>query len=823
MASELTTAADLASQQTSITPQLVLEINGVETVYGVLPVQKYAQVGDVGLLVGGDWVIGGLVDLLDQSDTIDLKSSSSKIQQQLEPDKGSVSSIPSVQVSLIDYRLEASQLVSPGFVLEDILAKKARVMLGFVGTGYPTDFVPIFAGIIDDVECGAGIIKLNIASPEQLKRQMLFPKVETALSGGINNSVTTLPVTSTASFSYPYSDTPTAVIDTSITYYVRIDDEIIKYTAVNSTNFLTCTRAQLGTTAASHSSGAQVQSFYTLAGSAMDLALKLMLSGKNGYWAEDVPAESFVAITGEYDIDDTVFFPGVDIESEYGVVTGDFITISGASNGANNVTLAEIAGVTKVDTGSYILVDGVTFVRETDTAAVVSFRSQYDTLGMGLAMDGDQVDVAEHVYLNESILATNSSYLFYIKENFTAKDFMDKEIYAPMGAYSIPRKGRCSVGYHLGPVPRSSVPIITKDLIKSPGKIKIRRSINKNFYNTVLYQVDESPLEDKFFGGFVYYDADSRNRIAAGTRAMQFKAKGIRTDNGGAILTDRVASRLLNRYRLGAEYIENLELFFKAGFNVEPGDLVVIDFTDLQVTNIQDGTRDKPAKIYEVINRSLDLRTGDVSINVIDTNFDLSERYGVIAPSSLIDAGSTDTVLLIKDSYEEFFPNDEGKKWENYVGLKLRVHSLDFSFDEEVTLSSINSANTHELTVTPALSGAPDEGYIVDLVEFPDNTDSTDQNLAKIFHAYLAPTVEVVTGVSSTSFTVGAGDIAKFLEGATVLVHSVDYVTESEEVKVVSAVGVTVTVDTALGFTPSAGQVVDLVGFPDSSPAYRFV
>jgi hypothetical protein len=66
----------------------------------------------------------------------------------------------------------------------------------------------------------------------------------TALNGGINNSVTTITVTSTTGF-------PT-------TGQIRITNEVITYTGVTPTTFTGCTRGSRGTTAASHSTGVGV-------------------------------------------------------------------------------------------------------------------------------------------------------------------------------------------------------------------------------------------------------------------------------------------------------------------------------------------------------------------------------------------------------------------------------------------------------------------------------------------------------------------------------------------------------------------------------------
>lgn len=69
----------------------------------------------------------------------------------------------------------------------------------------------------------------------------LYPTDEdtsTTLNGAHNSSVTTITVTSAASF--------------DSTGYIRVENEVIKYTGKDATNFTGCTRGALGTDAASH-------------------------------------------------------------------------------------------------------------------------------------------------------------------------------------------------------------------------------------------------------------------------------------------------------------------------------------------------------------------------------------------------------------------------------------------------------------------------------------------------------------------------------------------------------------------------------------------
>lgn len=824
MTLELTDRAELEAARESLTPQLVLKIDGLDTVFGAVEILRLIRIGDTGLLIGDDWVIGGLTPVEDQEDAIKLDGSSSRITQQIEPDKGSVSSVSSVQLSLIDFNNVVTEVISPGVVLDDILGRKATLYMGFQNTAYPDDFVPIFVGVIDDVESAAGVVKLNIAHPEQKKRQQIFTRISTSLNGGINSAVTTLTVDSTSGMLSQFSGTPSGVPDDDISYYVRIGDEIIQYTGVTATTITGCTRGALGTTAAAHADGDGVDTFYVLEGNAIELALKIMLGGQNGFWVPgDLEVTSFLAVDGEGDIANAIFFRGLDVAQEYGVTVGDFVNTYSATDPSNVISLQPITAVEKIDGGSYIVIDdAVTLVREEDSPATIGFRSQWDTLGHGLAMTPDQVDIEEHLYWRDLLLA-DFNYRFYLKDTMSGKEFLDKELYAPMAAFSIPRKGRCSMGYHLAPIPRGEFKILNDDVIKNPSKIKLRRTVNKNFYNTIVFQANQSAIEDKYLLGYIYQDADSTGRIPMGNRVFKFESSGIRDDLDAALKTESIATRLLNRYKFGAEFIQGLEVFLKTGWVLEPGDVVLFDPENLQISETLDGTRNKRIKAWEIVNKSLDLKTGAVTLDLVDTNGNYDERYGLISPSSLTDSGCTTTALYLQESFGGYYPDHENKKWENYVGLPLRVHSEDYSFDETVTLDSVDPSDPMLITVTPALSGPPPSGYVVDIGDFPDTADATDSELYKVIHGFIgkSSTVASLGAPDTTVFSVQAGDADDIQAGDTVRVFSADHVRDSGDVEVLSRSGNQLTLETALSFSIQTGDIVYLNIFPDRSKIYR--
>ncbi len=829
MALELTTAARLASEKVNVNPTLVLQIAGVETLFGAVPIEKYIRIGDPDLEIGNDWVIGGLNGYDASEDLLSLEGTGTKIQQQLMPDKGAVSSAGSIRVTLVDARNTITNLISPGQVVDDIMGRRAKLFMGFRGTAFPEDFVEIFQGAIDEIDSGAGNVAINLVHPDQKKRQKCFIRKDAVLSGGINAAVTNIPVTDADEIFEALPTGPDGSTDAAIRHFVRIDDEIIEYTGLSATNLTGGIRASLGTTAATHASAAKVTSFYVLEEAVMELALKFMLSGWNGGYIEDEEVSS-VGDLPVITTSSTTYFvnlpTGKDAEVDYGARVGDYIRLK--SDGVVSGTWNQIVALEDLESESNRQIE-VTDALNTMlnlTALTIEFRSQYDTLGQGLKMTPLEVDVEEHERWSALILS-GYEYRFYLPDTVEGKEFLEKEIYMPYGSYAIPRKGRCSVGYHIGPLASAEIKILDKTNIKNPSKIRLKRSSARNFYNAVTYKFDESPLESgKFETGYVKLDADSLNRIRdVGTIAFSIEAKGIRTDLLALANAEASATRRLNRYKFGAEYFENVGTFFKTGWNIEPGDLVIFDFEDLKVSNTTDGTREKPAKFFEVTNKSLDLKTGDVQLSLTDTNYDASERYGLFSPSSVVGSGCTTTMLLLTESYGGIFGADEWRKWEDFVGLPILVHDSEWTFSEEVTFIGLDAANKNRMLIDPAtpLSLAPTAGYIVDLPVYSSSPEQRTNRLYKLIHAHFSPVIDVVTGVDGTSITVDPADIDEFAAGLPARVHSVDFSSDSGEVKVLSVVGVTVTFDADLGFTPSVGMKVSLLGFPDRDSCYRFI
>lgn len=745
----LTTMARFASQSLNFRPLIVLTFEDVPTAYGSGEISEPIRIGDAGLEIdnynGDSWYIGGNRPLVDQGTLIMLSAQGGKttttLAQQLDPDKGIGSSVTNLIMSLLDKNQQVTELISPGVVVPEILGKKCKVEIGFVDLAYPKDFLTVFRGVVETTEPNPASVDFSLSSREQQKRQTVFNRVQAELAADISSvgSITTITLDDASAFPVPVAG-PDSTFDSSIKFYVQIGDEYFRYTGVSGNQLTGVTRnpSPFDFGQLAHTTGDAVNLMIRLEGNGLDLARKIMLSGKNGYYRTGVTATNYRQITPTEFVDNAIYFQGVDVQEAYGVYPGDFITTSGASNGANNVTLKEILEVVEVEDGSYIVVDGVTFVTEVATAAALSFRSKWDTLGLGCAMSSDDVDLAEFDRIYRLFLSSFEMD-FRLKDGVEAKTFIEDQLLRPMAAFSIPRKGRVSLGYHIGPLPGSEIPKLDVSNVLNANKLRPKRSISKNYYNTIKYEIDQNVNDGKYESAFEFSDSTSKSRFKTGIRQISFKSDGMRSSLQGETNGDRSATRFLNRYKTAAEYIEGIEVNFAVGFPLEIGDLVIVDYTSLKMSDIRSGTREGDSRLMQIINKKTDYTTGKSTLSVIDTNFDLNTRYCLISPTSKIRSATSAQVFSIKESYNSVYGANEYLKWVRFGQIYVTVRSEDGVTRNAIRRISSISGNT--VTLDSALPFTPQAD---DLMHFAPYDYATDQQ--KLIYAFMRDTAPFADG-----------------------------------------------------------------------------
>jgi hypothetical protein len=704
------------------------------------------------------------------------------------------------------------------------LGANATVYLGFQNTSYPEDYVVLFKGIIQGVQSVPGMVHFQLANTEAKKKAGTFtPRISQLRTDVGTTAITTLPVVDGTLFSLPV-DGPSGDPDEALDRYVKIDDELFSYTGTTANTLTGVVRSQLGSQNDEHDAEADVQSVYRLQGNGIELALKIMLSGWNGPFVEEIPVEAFNQITPSLYVENGLLLKDIDAEQLYGITVGDYVTITGAANAGNNITAKQIGGMTQLAEGTLLLFTGVTFVDEVGGSAEMAIRSQYDTLGQGLKLSPAEVDVAEHQRLFD-LFVGGFVFDFTLDEIPNTKEWIEKQLYLPMACFSVPRKGRSSVAFHIGPIGGDVIPVLNRSNVTNADKLKLERSTASNFYNTVKYSYDFSYLDGRYRTIKVYESAESKTRIPVGDVISQIQAEGMKSTNDGATYSNLTAEKLLGRYQFGAEFFKGMGLLWGVGFPLEIGDIVAVDFASLKQTDVKTGDRNGGIKLFEVINKTMDIRLGEVTVDLVSTTFGNDERYATFSPASLIGAGATTTRLPLQRSFGTEDYEIEGVKWQDYIGEEIRVHSPDYSFDEIVTLFDVDLNDPSAIVVSPALSLPPGVGYTIEAAPYPDSEDPADRINWKTRHAFWSPTVAILSSLDSTHFEVDPADIAKFKVGATVQIHNEDYSDDSGETLVVAVDTGTNVVEfkDAVGFTITTAHKVDFIGFADGGAAYRWV
>lgn len=807
MALQLTATAELLTEKRNISPNLIIDIDGVDTMYSTLVTLKSFNFDEGFYFDAGLFFDGGVPDPMIK-DLISFGTTGNTISQQLLQDKGGTSSVSSFAVDLIDKDQEISNLVSPGKVLPDLLGTKAKVWLNFAGGIHPKDSILIHRGIIDEIKPQAASVMINIAHPEAQKRQDIFVKATTKLNGAIDSTQTTITLETTAGLIAPSPG--------YIESCVKIDNEVIKFTAISGNDLTGCTRGYLSTTNASHSNAADVESIYRLQGNSIDLALRLMLTSSFEYWSSVMPTHIGAFSPSNIDAH-VIYFEGFNGKQEFNYVVGDFVTISDSPS--NNTTDSAITEIGSDENGSYIKI-AATLVPEFNSTALVSFKSKYNTLNEGMDMTPDDVDVDAHETIYQKYFSSLQDYDFYLTDTIKGKDFISNQIYMPSGLYTLPRNARASVGITLPPIAVSELPSITSENVVNISQIKTVRSTNKNFYNAIVYRYNKD-LDDKYKKGKIVYSANSQNRIKnVGNKPLTMDADGVRESNSAISIMDINSRRLIDRYQYGSEMIQGVKLFFKDGFKMECGDVVLFGDSAMKLTDVSTGDRNFQQKAYEIVNKSLNIKTAEVTIDLLATGFDLDGRYGSISPSTKLDTGSTTTVLRIQSFMTDSI-SQEQLKWADFVGEKILVHNEDYSYYHETTFLGFDPGDPWAMLVS-ALPSSPSVNFIVDIPKY-DETNSNTNYKYKLRYVHLNPTVSVTTGTSNTVFNVGAGDAAKFVNGQTVKVRKSDWSSISPEVTISGVSGTQITVDASLGFTPDSTYSIELIGFLDGGKPYRIL
>lgn len=824
----------LYNEQNSKNLAIIMQVEGLDDLYGISQTFTLVRYGDPGLVYGLPGLVYGGLRNISQVKPYIILDTSMAISQRIEPEQGK-GSVGTLSMNLIDYHGEVSRVIAPGIVIPEIILKpEFKIWLGYAQTSFPDDFLLVYRGYCTQTMAPPGKVSFQISDSSVKKRQPIFDIGTSITLSSINNSQTVIPVNSTLQF-YEQILGPDGTYDPLVGTFIRIDDEIMEYGVGDlAPTQVTVTRASLGSLADDHDSDATVKNTIQLGKglsgiNSVDVMLKLMLSGWNGPCEENVSIQSFVFTYAEPPvsarINNAFVLLNQDAIQQYGLSVGDYFYITGSAFG-NDLT-GRITGFADAQVTNQIILTDQFFTEENPSSAVVSFRSQFDTLPIaaGLKMRMRDIDVASYLFIKTNYFnaAASSNMQFYIEESQMGKDFMDSQVCLPMGCYAISRFGRAALAITKPPLPTAGK-LLQLDYtnILDPDKIQVSRSANsRSFYNSIKFTYDKNPLTGDFGTVQYFIDTVSLSNFNQ-TSTLPIESDGLKRQIGGGIIAQNRGQALLNRYK-NCTIILELTVTWSIGSLIEVSDIVVLsDNGQLQIMNYETGIRDLGVQLFEVIDRNYNISAGNVKLKLMGgLGFSVDSRFGLISPSSQTNSGCTDSLIRLVPSYGQTDIAAEVAKWSMFQGLPIIVHNADYSVSGSSFITGIGNSDSTALSIDPPLAFTPASGMIVDINDYPTTTSKREDAYYKLLYTHVSPTFAVTSGVSGTQFNVSLVDASNMTVGNTLLVRNSDYSVYSPEVEVTDITGTLVTVD-SLGFTPASGYFVEGVGYKDGQSFYRY-
>jgi hypothetical protein len=171
--------------------------------------------------------------------------------QVLSPDKATAS-IGSISFRIVDRSgTITNQLGSQLALGRSTRRQRVRVYVGYEGLAW-SDYSLVQTQLVSNIEWDEGVYTFRCTDIQREMRKEIFQLAKTRLASTVLAGDTTINVFDTATFTMiahcaSYSDSPSAVVG-----YIKIQDEVIKYTGITSTSFTGCTRGALNTRAVEH-------------------------------------------------------------------------------------------------------------------------------------------------------------------------------------------------------------------------------------------------------------------------------------------------------------------------------------------------------------------------------------------------------------------------------------------------------------------------------------------------------------------------------------------------------------------------------------------
>lgn len=237
------------------------------------------------------------------------------VSQKITPEEGKAS-IGSMGFSIQDKRNRVTALL-----VNAIRKKRVELWAGYDGID-ESKYIQLTTNLVDDFQIGANFTDyvFKTADLQRSVKTEVFKSKVTSLTAQLNQGALSATVESTTSF--------LTVVHPALGTcgYIRIDDEIIKWTAKGATTF-TIVRAQFGTADVQHAVNAEVKEVIAFQEHPISIALKVLTStgaGTNGtydtlpsHWALGISQSLIKVSAWEADAEDWLRYNTADLTEGY--------------------------------------------------------------------------------------------------------------------------------------------------------------------------------------------------------------------------------------------------------------------------------------------------------------------------------------------------------------------------------------------------------------------------------------------------------------------------------------------------------------------------
>lgn len=171
--------------------------------------------------------------------------------QKLNPDEARAE-IGSASFRVVDLSSAFTNAIRTKLTAGEGLRKKlVRFYMGYAGQDFSA-FVLVGTQQITSTTYDRGSYQVDCADIQRSARKDVFDVKSTTLTSSITETDTTINVDSTTGFTRVYHGTSYSDSPSSTVGYIKIKNEVIRYTGTTSTTFTGCTRGVLGTSAAAY-------------------------------------------------------------------------------------------------------------------------------------------------------------------------------------------------------------------------------------------------------------------------------------------------------------------------------------------------------------------------------------------------------------------------------------------------------------------------------------------------------------------------------------------------------------------------------------------